>query len=416
MLSRCQRFDLRRIDSELLIEHFNRIAAAESIAVDPEAMSLIARAADGSVRDGLSLLDQAIARGGSAVTAEQVRDMLGLADRSIILDLFELTMSGDAPGALETLSRLHAAGADPMTIVEDLLEVTHTITRLRLAPRSAGRHLADQELARCSDWAGRLGMPILTRTWQLLLKGAGELQTAPNPQDAVEMIILRLIYAADLPSPSDLIRQIQAGGTTSGGSQSSGPSSGSMSRAEPAFAPRAASGSAMPALAVETAAAPTPVAATVSDPKSFRELVQLFSTRREGVLEFHLTSSIRLVRFEPGIVEFNPLPSAPRDLAAKVGKLLSDWTGRRWIIGISSAPGEATLAEKDQATRTAAFDSARQSPIVQALLEAFPGAVITDVRDLAQRGNPVDDATETGETVDSGESGWADDAENGELL
>jgi DNA polymerase-3 subunit gamma/tau len=401
VLSRCQRFDLRRIDAELLIEHFSRIAEAEGVVVEPAAMTMVARAADGSARDGLSLLDQAIARGAGTVTAEQVRDMLGLADRSVVLDLFEAAMSGNAPGALEILGRLHAAGADAATIIEDLLELTHSLTRLRLAPGSGGARMADLELKRASSWAERLGMPVLTRTWQLLLKGLGEIQVAPNPHDAAEMIVLRLIFAADLPAPGDLVRQLQSGGATPQASHAP------PARPEPAGPRTNGPALAMARPAEAPSPAPVPMAAAqpahLPEPRSFRELVQLFSTKREGLLEYHLSSSVHLVRFEPGFVEINPLPAAPRDLANKVGTFLSEWTGRRWVIGISSAPGQPTLAETERAARTAAFESARESPIVQALLEAFPGATITDVRDLAHAAPHVEDAADQAEAAESGD-------------
>jgi DNA polymerase-3 subunit gamma/tau len=404
VLSRCQRFDLRRVDAGLLIRHFERIAAAEAVSVEPAAMALIARAADGSVRDGLSLLDQAIARGAGTVAAEQVRDMLGLADRSVVLDLFEAAMGGDAPGALDILGRLHAAGADPGTIVEDLLDLTHTLTRLRLAPGN-GAPAADLELARARAWAERLSMPVLTRTWQLLLKGAGEIQIAPNPHQAAEMIVLRLVFAADLPAPGDLVRRLQSSAIPGPTPAAPGRPDSPPPRGGPAASPVRAQMLPSP---VEPVAAPVtaPVAAldqpaAPPDPRSFRDLVQLFSARREGILEYHLASSVRLVRFEPGLIEFNPLPAAPRDLASKVGTFLSEWTGRRWVIGISSAPGEPTLAETDKAIRGAAFESARESPIVQAVLAAFPGAVITDVRDLALTRLQVEDAPETDDPAET---------------
>jgi DNA polymerase-3 subunit gamma/tau len=411
VLSRCQRFDLRRIDAEVLIEHFNRIAAAEAVTVEPDAMALIARAADGSARDGLSLMDQAIARGGGNVTAEQVRDMLGLADRAVVLDLFEATMGGRPKEALDILGRLHAAGADPGTIVEDLLDLTHALTRLKLAPGGAR---TDAEARRGGEMAEKLSMPVLTRTWQLLLKGMGEIQIAPNPHAAAEMIVLRLVYAADLPTPGDLVKQIQANG--SGANQpvpsmptNSGPSGGgrpamhggaamAVARGEPMDVPMA---TAQP-MAME---APEPV--TIPGPANYRELVKLFAEKKEGILEYHLAASVRLVRFEPGVVEINPLPNAPSNLANRVGSLLSEWTGRRWVIGISSAPGEPTLAEVEQADRNAAMDSARGNPTVQALMEAFPGATIIDVRDLATQPPPVEDAG----SEDSGDQTYpADDA------
>ena len=415
VLSRCQRFDLRRIDAEILIEHFNRIAAAESVTVEPDAMALIARAADGSARDGLSLMDQAIARGGGIVTGEQVRDMLGLADRAVVLDLFEAVMGGNAKEALDILGRLHAAGADPGTIVEDLLDLTHALTRLKLAPGGIGTR-TDLEAKRGSAMAEKLSMPVLTRTWQLLLKGMGEIQVAPNPHAAAEMIVLRLVYAADLPTPGDLVKQIQANG--SGGQSAAppmdngrgGPSASrspqpmmhggpamAVARGEPMDAPTAAS----QPMAME---APVPLAApALPAPANYRELVRLFAEKKEGILEYHLAASVRLVRFEPGVVEINPLPAAPSNLANRVGSLLSEWTGRRWVIGISSAPGEPTLSEVELANKNAALDSARAHPAVQALMAAFPGATITDVRDLAQVAIPVEDTGDQTYPADPGD-------------
>ncbi len=445
VLSRCQRFDLRRVDPDVLIAHFTRIVAAEQVTAEPDAIALIARAADGSVRDGLSLLDQAIARGFGDVTAEQVRDMLGLADRALVFDLFEAAIGGDPKGALDIMARLHAAGADPAMVIEDLLDLTHTVTRMRLA--GGGVRGADLEAKRGGALAARLSMPVLTRTWQLLLKGMGELQVAPAPYDAAEMIVLRLAYAADLPSPADLVRQLQGeaaaqparpldsspsgappGGPPPGGPPLGGPplggpplggpplggppSSGSppagrgggptLARAEPVAAEPVMIARA-PAPRSEPAAQVRAAETNLAEPGSFRALVKLFAEKREGVLEYELSSNVRLVRFEPGLIEFNPLPAAPPNLASRVGALLSVWTGRRWMVGISSAPGEPPLAETDRALRTAAFDRARSSPTVQALLEAFPGAVITDVRDLAPAAAEAENDADPTYPADSGE-------------
>ena len=396
VLSRCQRFDLRRIDAGLLVEHFGRIAAAEGVAVEPDALSLVARAADGSARDGLSILDQAIALGDGKVTAGQVRDMLGLADRAIVIDLFEAALSGKPADGLDILSKLHAVGSDPTSILEDLLEFTHFLTRIKLAPGSAGGGAADLELKRATALAEALSMPVLTRTWQLLLKGLGELQVAPDPHAAAEMVVLRLAYAADLPSPADLVRQLRntpaAPAPTNGSTRSpaarpadqptmrtSTAAAQSLAQAAPEAEPAG-----MQALLPQAA----PTAEALPEPQSFQELVKLFARKREGLLEYHLASSVRLVRFELGIVEFAPLPAAPPNLANRVGSLLSAWTGRRWVVGISSAPGQPTLAEIEETHRAAAFDSAKANPTVKALLEAFPGAVITEVRDLVQAPSP----------------------------
>jgi DNA polymerase-3 subunit gamma/tau len=394
VLSRCQRFDLRRIDGEVLIEHFNRIAVAEAVTVEPDAMALIARAADGSARDGLSLLDQAIARGGGMVSAEQVRDMLGLADRAVVLDLFEAAMSGRPKEALDILGRLHAAGADPGTIVDDLLDLTHALTRLKLAPAGAR---TDVETRRGDAMAEKLSIPILTRTWQLLLKGMGEIQVAPNPHAAAEMIVLRLVYAADLPTPGDLVKQLQANGSAGQPGPSAPMDNG---RGPSGVRPAMHGGPAMAVARGEPMEAPMPAGQTVAmavpaalpGPANYRELVKLFAEKKEGILEYHLAASVRLVRFESGVIEINPLPSAPANLANRVGSLLSEWTGRRWVIGISSAPGEPTIAEVELADRDAAMDSARANPAVQALMEAFPGATITDIRDLTTPPPPVEDA------------------------
>jgi DNA polymerase III subunit gamma/tau len=246
---------------------------------------------------------------------------------------------------------------------------------------------------------------VLTRTWQLLLKGMGEIQVAPNPHAAAEMIVLRLVYAADLPTPGDLVKQIQANGASSqptaappmdngrgpsasrsGQPMMHGGSAMAVARSEPMDEPATAG----QPMAMEAPAHVPPPA--LPAPASYRDLVRLFADKKEGILEYHLAASVRLVRFEAGVVEINPLPAAPSNLANRVGILLSEWTGRRWVIGISSAPGEPTLAEIEQANKDAALDSARAHPAVQALMAAFPGATITYVRELAQAAVPVEDA------------------------
>ena len=353
VLSRCQRFDLRRVEAQLLVAHFARIAAAEHVTVEPEALTLIARAAGGSVRDGLSLLDQAIALGDGAVAATQVRDMLGLADRTVTLDLYEAAMGGDAAATLAILGRLHAAGADPAQIVEDLLELTHTLTRMRLAPGGGGEGV-ELDAKRMAAIAEKLSMPILTRSWQLLLKGAGEVQIAPNPQAAAEMVLLRLTFAADLPTPGDLVRQLRANGASAPQAAAAPPTTPSGGSGARASTPTASSGGAALARAEPEPMPVTPPSIEAALPvaaqagaelppalNSFRDVVQLFRQKREGLLEFHLTASARLVRFEAGIIELNTLPTAPPNLANRVGTLLSSWTGRRWVVGISSAPRRA---------------------------------------------------------------------------
>ena len=227
VLSRCQRFDLRRIDSQTLVKHFNRVAEAEGVTVDPDAMALIARAADGSARDGLSLLDQAMALGGDRLDALQVRDMLGLADRARVVDLFEAAMTGQPRDALDILSDLHRSGADPVVVLQDLLDFTHFLTRFKVVPETAlDPGTPETERVRGGELSGKLGMPALTRAWQILLKGLGEVQSAPVPFDAAEMVIVRLAYSADLPNPADLIRQLQGSGAPAGGGTPAGQNGG----------------------------------------------------------------------------------------------------------------------------------------------------------------------------------------------
>jgi DNA polymerase-3 subunit gamma/tau len=410
VLSRCQRFDLRRVASPVLIEHFNRVAASEAVAIEPDATALIARAADGSVRDGLSLLDQAIALGGATVTAGQVRDMLGLADRVAIIDLFEAALTGRPGVALDLLADLHRNGADPLVVLRDLLDLTHFLTRAKVVPETLSDPATPEaERTRGGMLAARLTVPLLTRAWQLLLKGLNEAQLAPVPHQAVEMVIIRLAYAADLPTPADLIRQFpgRTAGTTGGPAATVGfaPSSGgtgvsgmpvSTSSAAVAPSPRARSvpepvTATSPALPVTATGSALPVTATnptVMPPNNvgltdFRALTQLFAEHREGSLYAHLYGSVHLVRLEPGILEIRPKDRAPRDLVNRLGPLLSDWTGRRWtVVANFEAPGQPTLYEQDAALQTASRQAAETHPVVRAVLETFPGSRIAEIRDL----------------------------------
>ncbi|MDG3440654.1 DNA polymerase III subunit gamma/tau [Nitrospirillum amazonense] len=408
VLSRCQRFDLRRVDQGTLQAHFGRIAAQESVPVEAEALSLIARAADGSVRDGLSLLDQAIALGGGTVTGLQVRDMLGLADRTLVVDLFESTLSGRPADALAVLDDLHKRGADPVVIAQDLLDFTHFLTRARVVPGTAqDQGIPEMERVRGGDLAAKLGMPALARAWQILLKGLGEVQQAPVPMQALEMVLIRLAYAADLPSPGDLVRKVMEGGVPTtggngggapmGGGSMGGGGGGATARGMAMAGGGGPNGAPMAVLrgglagAVKAApvVAPTPVMEPVpdlppADPKSFREVAELFGARREGMLQGNLLSMVHLVKFEPGLIELRPTAMAVPNLAGRVGQLLTEWTGRRWIVTVSSAPGEPTLSDQDRAAENRTREQAAANPLVQALMAAFPGARMAVVRDLDQ--------------------------------
>lgn len=394
VLSRCQRFDLRRVESAVLKEHFTRIAGLEGASLEPEAAALLARAADGSVRDGLSLLDQAIALAAGTVSAGQVRDMLGLADRARVIDLFDAALTARPAEALEILADLRRAGADPIVILQDLLDLTHELTRLKVVPGAGDDNLTPEaERKRGGDLSARLGMPALTRAWQILLKGLGEAQAAPAPHQALDMVIIRLSFAADLPTPGDLIRQMQnapQGGPQSVGGRGpagGGGSGGGARLAAVAGAPRAVFAQPAPVLAapkpaVAMAAAAEHELAHSPIPADFPGLAKLFADRGEGLLSGLLRSAAHLVRYEPGLLEFRPAAAAPANFANRLGKHLEEWTGRRWMVAVSDAPGRPTLAEDEAAAQRALFDAAMAHPLTQAVLAAFPQAKVEAVRDV----------------------------------
>src|ERR671912_574680 len=398
VLSRCQRFDLKRVPQQVLIDHFSKIAGTEKVEISPEALTLLARAADGSVRDGLSMLDQAIAHGGGVVDAAQVRDMLGLADRSRVLELFEKTMRGDAPSVVVALADMHDSGADPVVILQDLLELTHWVTRLKVAPDAAAAS-ADSERAQGQAMAAKLSMASLTRAWMLLMKGLQETLSAPSPLRAAEMALIRLCYAADLPSPSDAIKALQNGAAPAPAAAVSAP------------APRGGGGGGAAArLATQpvVATAGQPAAAT-PNPKSFTEVVGLFEARREARLVHHLMHHVHEVRCEPGLIELRTQPKAPPDLAPRLGELLTQWTGRRWIATVSSAAGKPTLNEQKAAKGDELRSQAENNPLVQAILKTFPGAKLDAVRRKGEQTSLVAGLVESGEEPPAGEEYPADD-------
>ena len=370
ILSRCQTFHLKRVPQAELRAHFSRIAGLEHVSVEDEALAMLARAADGSVRDGLSLLDQAIALGGpeGSVTAEAVRDMLGLADRALVLDLMEQLMAGDTPAALALMDRAHERGADPAVVLQDLLELTHTLTRLRSVPAlKDDPSLTEGERTRGAALAEKLSVPVLGRAWQMLLKGLGEVNEAPDRRAACEMVLIRLAHVAELPTPGDLVRRLTDG-------------AGSVAAGAPRPAPNGG-GSGLRAMGGGGAILADAVAAPANaDPASWREVVALASGRKP-MLHAHLVHSVHPVRIAPGRIELRVLPAAPRDLAAQLGELLAEATGARWTIALSNAEGEPTLADQGRAAEVGRRAVAQSHPLVQAVLAAFPGASIEAVRD-----------------------------------
>ena len=390
VLSRCQRFALRRVPADLLIEHYRRVAEAEAIEAEPAALALIARAADGSVRDGLSLLDQAISLSGGRIGEATVRDMLGVADRGQVFDLLENVLRGDAVAALAQLDRLYQDGADPLLVLQDLLDLGHFLTRLKLAPEAgAGDPIAEGDRERARPLAEKLPMPLLARLWQMLLRGLGEVQTAPSPVQAAEMILVRLAYVADLPAPAELVRLVQDGaeGAEASGASSlrheAGPLMSAAARPAGGNALRAPAGLRQPADKPMETLAPAPPRASAYEPmpRNFEELLALFDRRREAVLRSHLATNLHLVRFEHGRIECRLAPGAPANLTNRLGQLLSEWTGARWLVAISDEEGQPTLRQQKEAHEHELRNEVASHPLVQAVLETFPGATIAAVRE-----------------------------------
>jgi DNA polymerase-3 subunit gamma/tau len=394
VLSRCQRFDLRRIDDERLARHLRVICDHERIEAEPDALALIARAAEGSVRDALSLLDQAIVHagaGGSAVVrAADVRHMLGLADRARIIDLFETLMRGDIAAALRELRDQYDNGADPAVVIADLAEFTHFVTRVKVVPAVAEDvSLSEVERTRGRALAAGLSMRVLSRTWQMLFKGLTEVKEAAKPIAAAEMVLVRIAYAADLPSPEEVIRMLDARGPASA--------------TEPTFSANLGSSPAAPAL---TAAAPretrppTPRPTTVAvrepaphatDPApqtdtpvravgSFEALIALAAERRDLMVKTALERDVRLVRFEDGRLEIALEPGAAKTLAGDLARKISAWTGRRWMVVVSTEPGAPTVRAQQEAREAELKRGVAADPLVQAVLQRFPGAEIVAVR------------------------------------
>nr|WP_253736139.1 DNA polymerase III subunit gamma/tau [Granulibacter bethesdensis] len=393
VLSRCQRFDLRRIDAAVLSAHFSRILEQEGVSASPQALALIARAADGSVRDGLSLLDQAIAQNdpGIPISEAQVADMLGLADRGMVLDLLEALMAGNTASALAVTDTAHARGADLGMVLQDLLELIHTLTRLKTIPELRNAPgMAEAERLRGSALADRLSMPVLGRAWQMLLKGIAEVEAAPDRRAAAEMVLIRLCYVADLPPPAELVRRLTGGAGSQhpahqgGGAAPPTPSSPSPT-SQAGF--RAIAGGGMSGgSSAATARQPQAMADSVPDVPvpvfhSFRDVAQFVESRREAMLHAHLLHNVHLVRFAPPVIELRLESNVPRDLPAQLAALLGEANGQRWTIALSSAPGEPTLAEQGRAAGESRLAQAGNHPVVRAILNAFPGARLGTVID-----------------------------------
>ncbi len=410
VLSRCQRFDLRRLTQDDLQGLFSGIAAKESVTVEDEALAMIGRAADGSARDGLSLLDQAIALGGGKeVLADQVQAMLGLADRARIFDLFAAVVRGKVPESLDILGDLYAAGADPAVVMQDLLELAHFLTRAKLVPATLeAPGQPETERLRGRELSESLSLASLARIWQMLLKGLGEVQTAPIPLQAAEMALIRLAYASDLPSPAELVQRLSgAGAGTGNGAGASGSPGASGAAAAGGPVPSTAAVASPPPMAPAERSLPVsdgapqaalahpiaerdlepqfqdelPPVPAKQQPQSFAAAVALVRAQRETILANHLMDDVNLVRFEPGRIEICVSEAAPANLASRFAAVLEQACDSRWIISISQEPGEATLREQERGEEAGKRAAVMQHPLVKSALEVFPEAELVARRD-----------------------------------
>ncbi len=394
VLSRCQRFDLRRVDGDLLVRHLAAIADKENVKAETEALALIARAAEGSVRDSLSLFDQAIAHAAGEVRARDVRQMLGLSDRARVVDLFEMLLKGDVASALKELRDQYDSGADPVIILSDLAEFTHFVTRVKLVPSVADDlSLSEAERVRGKDFAAQLSMRILSRTWQMLLKGLTEVQQASRPIAAAEMLLVRIGYAADLPTPDEAIRALANGGKPDAAAISAPRGNGSgttMALGAPQATPVAVSrqdtprnggarAMAAPALSAAPQAAEAPESSVLVI-NSFEALVQLAAEKRDLRVKTALERDVRLVRCEDGQLEITLEPGAAQAIVNELPGKLKMWTGRPWVVVLSRDAGQPTLKAQMEARDAELKRGVRSDPLVQAVLERFPGAEIVAVR------------------------------------
>ncbi len=405
VLSRCQRFDLRRIGAKELIDHLAQIAKREDITAEPGAVQAIARASEGSVRDALSILDQAIAHSGGAVSADKVHDMLGLADRTRVIDLFELVMRGDAAAALTELQDQFQTGAEPLVVLADLAEFTHFVTRLKIAPDAAAQAaVSETERTRGKAMAESLSVRVLSRAWQMLLRGLAETAQAERSLAAADMVLVRLCHAASLPTPDEAIRRLEngaeaanGGGTdNSGRTGKPGATAATAATAAPAAAlqsepldkdrPVGRSGNGntatLPAYQLsETITEPEPADANQPQLRRFEDLVALARDRRDRLMVFALERHIKPVRFQPGQIEIKLTPDADTNLPNRLTAVLREWTGERWIVAVSEGEGAATVHERRQADKQRQIETVKTDPLVASALSQFPGAEIIAVRD-----------------------------------
>lgn len=403
--SRCQRFDLRRVESDVLIGHLGKLCASEKVDIDERALSLIARAAEGSVRDSLSLLDQAIAHAadGEEISAQSIRTMLGTGDRGRIVDLFQAVMKGDITTALEGLKELYDQGADPALVLTDLAEFVHFVTRLKLAPDSRlDASVSQDERTRGRDFADTLSIGVLTRAWQIVSKGILDVKSSPRPLAAADMVLVRLAYATDLPSPEDVLRRLSE-------TPGDGPAPARVMAGNGGGGGSVAVAAARPVLA---ASAPAPRVQATTAPRvqlaRFEDVVALAQVNRDIQLKIALERDVRLVRFEQGSIEFALAQGASPQLAATLSRKLQDWTGQRWMAVVVSAEGGPTIYEQRDARKQDIMIGVRADPLVRSVLERFPGAEIVGVKSAEDALPAPEPMLQAGPSND--EIGYADDS------
>jgi len=397
VLSRCQRFDLRRVEADVLMAHLAKIAAKENVDVEPEALGIIARAAEGSVRDSLSLFDQAIAHAAGPVRADAVRQMLGLADRTRVIDLFDFVVRGDIAGAFKEFREQYDTGADPIVVLSDLSEFVNFVTRVKIVPATADNvAFGETERSRARDFAAKLSMRVLSRMWQMLLKGIAEVQAATRPAAAAEMVLVRIAYVADMPTPDEAIRMLDQNSGASpviaaGAAPRHAPSSTILSvqsspvQSSPpraSSAPRAGAEASMrpQAIAPMSDAQGAPAALRIA---SFPELVALAGEKRDLLTKAALEADVRLVRIEDGRLEVTMERSAARTLINDLSRKLEQWTGRRWTVVVSNEAGQPTLRSQYEVEKNQRERAAEADPRVKEVLARFPGAKVVEVRRLA---------------------------------
>ena len=387
ILSRCQRFDLRRLDTDLLTKHLETIAQKENVTFEADALKLLARAGDGSVRDSLSLMDQAMTQMDNNLTVTGVREMLGLADRTALFDLYAKIVSGDIENALHTLDEQYRCGADPFELTQDLLNLTYWLTRIKVVPKEAEDvTVPESERVRGKELSQKLSMASLTATWQMLLKGITEVKNADSPIQALEMLLIRLTYLSDVPTPAQILDDIKKNGLNK---PLSTPVSTNVTVKE---AP-------LPTTKPETPVTPreeTPVTIRGSGIKNLADIAELARKQNERLLAFGVEHYIRPINLKEGLIKCVLSPDANRDFGTHLTQFLSKQTGINWILQTQVSGGGATLAEQKEAEHDALLAHLKQMPTVSAVLSAFPGAKVEKIRPRSSS-----DTGSEAETIDS---------------